>query len=205
MSFPLHLLRSGGRPPGFPATVSRVRSRGWWPAAMDVGTVDAAGPLLAVDDEHAGGADHRWMLLICERDCSSTETKRSWLVLRWWLGVAVRAGVKVERPERGGDDDLDAGEGGHRMQQRRTSLGGTVASGDHFQPASSTRVPKPSAMPRGIAGPSTLAAIWTGSWPTLVPLQSAPSGEMQQDHRHQPGRVSHGGSAIAGVPKPERA
>jgi len=79
----------------------------------------------------------RWMLLICERDCSSTETKRSWLVLRWWLGVADRAGVKVERPERGGDADLDAGEGGHRMQQRRTSLGGT---GD-LKPASSTRVP----------------------------------------------------------------
>jgi hypothetical protein len=98
----------------------------------------------------------RWMLLICERDCSSTETKRSWLVLRWWLGVADRAGVKVERPERGGDDDLDAGEGGHRMQQRRTSLGGTVASGDH-----SNRRPPPE--PLAIGEPRLIALSTSGS------------------------------------------
>jgi hypothetical protein len=62
-------------------------------------------------------------LLICERGCSSMEASWSWLVLRWWLGVADRAGVKVERPERRVDDDLDAGEGRHRMKQRRGSLG----------------------------------------------------------------------------------
>jgi hypothetical protein len=28
-----------------------------------------------------------------------------WLVLRWWLGVVDRAGVKAERPERSEDDD----------------------------------------------------------------------------------------------------
>jgi hypothetical protein len=50
------------------------------------------------------------LLLICERGCSSTESSWSWLVFRWWLGVADRAGVKVERPERRVDDDLDAGE-----------------------------------------------------------------------------------------------
>ena len=62
-------------------------------------------------------------LLICERGCSSTEASWSWLVRRWWLGVADRAGVKVERPERRVDDDLGAGEGRHRMKQRRGSFG----------------------------------------------------------------------------------
>jgi hypothetical protein len=51
------------------------------------------------------------------------------------------ATLLVERPERGGDDGLDVGEGGHRMQQRRTSLGGTVASGDH-----SNRRPPPESL-----------------------------------------------------------
>jgi len=46
---------------------------------------------------------------------------RQWdlLVLRCRLGVVDRAGVKVERPERHEDDDLDAGEGHHRMKERR--------------------------------------------------------------------------------------
>ena len=35
-----------------------------------------------------------WTLLICERGCSSTEASWSWLVLRWWLGVADRAGSR---------------------------------------------------------------------------------------------------------------
>src|SRR5512133_2849625 len=59
------------------------------------------------------------MLLICERGCSSTEASWSWLVLRWWLGVVDRAGVKVERPEHRVDAAVDAGEGRHRMKQRR--------------------------------------------------------------------------------------
>jgi hypothetical protein len=63
------------------------------------------------------------MLLICGRDCSSTETKRSWLVLRWWLDVADGAGVKVEQPECGGDDDLDAGEGGHSAPTGTSPVG----------------------------------------------------------------------------------
>jgi hypothetical protein len=67
-------------------------------------------------------------LLICERGCSSTEASWSWLVLRWWLGVADRAGVKVERPERRVDDDLDAGEGRHRMKQRREASVTAAAS-----------------------------------------------------------------------------
>ena len=70
----------------------------------------------------------RWTLLICERGCSSTEASWSWLVLRWWLGVADRAGVKVERPERRVDDDLDAGEGRHRMKQRREAWVTAAAS-----------------------------------------------------------------------------
>jgi len=45
------------------------------------------------------------------------------VVLRWWLGVVDQAGVKVERPERREDDDLDAGEGHHRMKERRGELG----------------------------------------------------------------------------------
>jgi hypothetical protein len=57
----------------------------------------------------------RWMLLICERGCSST----GFVVLRCRLGVVERAGVKVERPERREDDDLDAGEGHYRMKERR--------------------------------------------------------------------------------------
>src|SRR5512133_2019488 len=55
------------------------------------------------------------LVLICERGCSSTEASWSWLVLRWWLGVVDRAGVKVERPEHRVDDDLDAGEGRHAI------------------------------------------------------------------------------------------
>jgi hypothetical protein len=51
------------------------------------------------------------------------EASWSWLVLRWWLGVAGRAGVKVERPERRVDDDLDAGEGRHRMKQWSDAVG----------------------------------------------------------------------------------
>ena len=70
-----------------------------------------------------GSATSPPMLLICERGCSSTEASWSWLVLRWWLGVVDRAGVKVERPERRVDDDLDAGEGRRRMKQRRGELG----------------------------------------------------------------------------------
>jgi hypothetical protein len=38
-----------------------------------------------------------------------------WLLLRCRLGVVNRAGVKVERPERREDDDLDAGEGHLRI------------------------------------------------------------------------------------------
>src|SRR5512133_1997014 len=74
------------------------------------------------------GPTTRWMLLICERGCSSTGL----VVLRWWLGVVDQAGVKVERPERREDDDLDAGEGHHRMKERRGSLGhrsGITSSG----------------------------------------------------------------------------
>jgi hypothetical protein len=37
--------------------------------------------------------------------------------------VAGRAGVKVERPERGENDDLDPGEGRRRLKQRRQRLG----------------------------------------------------------------------------------
>jgi hypothetical protein len=35
-----------------------------------------------------------WTLLICGRGCSSTEASWSWLVLRWWLGVADQAAVR---------------------------------------------------------------------------------------------------------------
>src|SRR5215213_8220380 len=50
-----------------------------------------------------------WTLLICERGCSSTEASWSWLFFAGGWGVADRAGVKGERPERRVDDDLDAG------------------------------------------------------------------------------------------------
>src|SRR5512133_3006287 len=56
------------------------------------------------------------------------EASWSWLVRRWWLGVADRAGGKVERPEHRVDDDLDAGEGRHRMKQRREAWVTAAAS-----------------------------------------------------------------------------
>jgi hypothetical protein len=59
------------------------------------------------------------MLLICE----PVARQRDLLVLRCWLGMVDRAGVKVEWPERRVDDDLDPGEGRRRMKQRRGSLG----------------------------------------------------------------------------------
>jgi hypothetical protein len=65
----------------------------------------------------------RLTLLFCERVARQMEASWSWLVLRWWLGVAGRAGVKVERPERRVDDDLDAGEGRHRMKQWSDAVG----------------------------------------------------------------------------------
>ena len=63
----------------------------------------------------------RWrhLLLICE----PVARQRDLLVLRCWLGMVDRAGVKVEWPERRVDDDLDPGEGRRRMKQRRGSLG----------------------------------------------------------------------------------
>jgi len=53
----------------------------------------------------------------CSLSVSGLSVNGTWLVLRWWLGVAGRAGVKVERPERSENDDLDAGEGRRRMKQ----------------------------------------------------------------------------------------
>jgi hypothetical protein len=90
-----------------------------WPKAVAKITDDA--------EELLTFFDFPW-LLICERGCWSTESSWSWLVLRWWLGAADRAGVKVERPERRVDDDLDAGEGRHRMKQRREAWVTAAAS-----------------------------------------------------------------------------
>jgi len=59
------------------------------------------------------------MLLSCERGCWPRGMVGRWLVLRWWLGVVNRAGVKAERPERRGDDDLGAGQSLRRLEQGR--------------------------------------------------------------------------------------
>src|SRR5215203_5795166 len=64
------------------------------------------------------------MPLICE----PVARQRDLLVLRCWLGMVDRAGVKVEWPERRVDDDLDPGEGRRRMKQRREASVTAAAS-----------------------------------------------------------------------------
>src|SRR5215203_7065444 len=64
------------------------------------------------------------MPLICE----PVARQRDLLVLRCWLGMVDRAGVKVEWPERRVDDDLDPGEGRRRMKQRREAWVTAAAS-----------------------------------------------------------------------------
>jgi len=59
------------------------------------------------------------LIALCSLSVSGVARQRDLLVLRCRLGVVDRAGVKVERPERHEDDDLDAGEGHHRMKERR--------------------------------------------------------------------------------------